>query len=90
MLRLARADCENADMSAEERSWWFPPIVREEGGRREDFEVASGVLFLFPIILLAMIVWKAVLQAVSVLAPWEGRIELLQLPADRVGSSRVY
>jgi hypothetical protein len=41
-------------MSAEDRSWWLPAIVREVGGRKEDLE-ASGVLFRLPIILLAMV-----------------------------------
>ncbi len=48
------------DMSAEERTVcvWVPelPMVLEVGGRRELLE-ASGVLFLFPMILLAMAVF---------------------------------
>jgi hypothetical protein len=48
------AELPNPDMSAEDRSWWLPAIVREVGGRKEDLE-ASGVLFRLPIMLLAMV-----------------------------------
>ena len=53
---LAESGELNDDMSAEERRVEVPevPIALEAGPRREGFD-ASGVLFLLPIILLAII-----------------------------------
>ena len=54
MFLLDKDEFPNPDMSAEDRSWWLPAIVREVGGRKEDLE-ASGVLFRLPMMLLAMV-----------------------------------
>lgn len=55
MVREERGEG-NPDISAEARSWWELPRLREdEGGRREDLE-ASGVLLRFPMMWLAMAV----------------------------------
>lgn len=52
-MRLAWGDVENAAISADARRWWlfwFEPIAREDGGRKDDVLVDStGVLFLLPI-----------------------------------------
>lgn len=53
MPRAERGGCAvKAPISAEARRWWPAPSVRELGGRKEEL-LASGVLFLLPIMLLA-------------------------------------
>lgn len=47
MPRALRGEAEKAPMSAEARSWWPAPMVRPEGGRREE-PVAAGVLLRSP------------------------------------------
>lgn len=44
----------NPDMSADARSWCDPRLRADEGGRREEFGAASGVLLRLPMIWLAM------------------------------------
>lgn len=65
MVRVERGEGK-PDMSAEARSWWEPPRLREEeGGRRDDLE-ASGVLLRFPMMWLAMAVGVLQRQTIRV------------------------
>lgn len=41
-------------MSADARSWWDPRLRADDGGRREEFGAASGVLLRLPMMWLAM------------------------------------
>lgn len=64
MFRPESGDEENADISAEARRWCPDPIVREDGGRRPEWD-ASGVLLRLPMILLADMIEASVVFGVG-------------------------